>query len=231
MYGDNKLSQCTQNAAKLIADLAPDIVGIQEGDKIAIPNVVNHIMSIVDSKLYDYKLVGNEPIFTIYNHSTMGEAKQFFHFHNMDEVIRSVQAIYFPETHLVFINVWCNHPEQFELKCTDMMKSIQNLPYESSFDTFFGTHQKHEIDRVIVTVDSNDGSGLCQSTKFDIMGFRLQVPNNKELKTCCDDTGFIYTGDYIFDSYSWQKPDQNKEYKMQETVLMSDHYPVIFSDL
>ena len=78
---------------------------------------------------------------------------------------------------------------------------------------------------MIVCVDSNDWSGAAKHLKISLRP-ALDLENKGAPKSCCDDSGYTYVGDYILDT------QLNTETKIvdipsnAEPDLMSDHKPI-----
>jgi hypothetical protein len=220
----NRLSQCTENAAGLVADLKIDIVGIQEADEFTMPVFVQHMQSLKDMKTTEYVLLQTGPVATIYNKTRTGPGTLFYARQNThpSALIRAIQCIYFQKTGMVFINMWFGH------NTADDIDKLEDTLGPSISEAFIHTCGFNSpITRIVIAGDTNDDQGFFSHNSeygISLLGKKgsLHVPTNnsrntsmqeddepeekkdsaQKLRSCCTDSDFRYTGDYIFDSLS-----------------------------
>lgn len=207
---------CTFNAAHNIMhsffpkDTIPDIIGIQEAEKTTISHFVNYMQSQVSNTKANYVLIGKAKCCIIYNQLTMGISRKVKF--NSIPGIRCIQGVFFPKTELCFITLWLDHN-------LNVKKTIEGLRIMN----------KNNIKpkRIILTMDSNDDGTLLGQT-LKIAGLILKH-GGKPLKSCCEDSNYIYYGDYIFDSEQQKKESYYGIPKSvnSKTQYMSDHLPII----
>ena len=217
---DAKLSQCTHNAGVAMVqrffpkELTVDVVGIQEASAKFMVPLVQLMQSKINSKRAQFVIVGKKTCCTIYNRITMGNAESF-ELKSQVEGLRCGQAIFFPKSELLFLNLWFDHDKNIK-------KIIENLIFQKDF----------KPTRIIVTMDSNDYTGKYKDIVIEILGLTLMHPGKPE-QTCCDDSGYTYFGDYILDS---DQDNRMNYYGVPLNLdgpsqLMSDHLPVMLSSV
>eukprot|EP00392_Amoebophrya_sp_AT5.2_P001760 g1762.t1 len=145
--------------------------------------------------------------------------------------VRCAVAGYFPDQRLLFGSLWCVHPGTVAGEHC-IKKAL------SRFQKLADANEWKEYDRVIITMDSNDGGAtlLAPGSKT---GWPLKTPSGKDLtlrisskslKTCCYSSGPLLqmVGDYIADT---AEPDTDS-FIVPGAVsnpvgLRSDHVPVM----
>lgn len=78
--------------------------------------------------------------------------------------------------------------------------------------------------------DFNDYQGTLIGKSLNVFGKQISMQSNPP-KSCCEDSGYAFVGDYIFDS----KITDDKYYGLpldynRYEPIMSDHDPVILID-
>ena len=202
------LARCTYNASQFMSDLKVDAVFIQEA-------VSPEMMTSFASAMKGYKAwtPPYSECSVIYN-STLKvipvEIKR------LPKGVRCFAAVYVPEKKLLLASVHMDH-----LSGSGFKKAIEALngPLVAGL--------KYQVDRIVLGMDSNDTQGnLAQG--FRLLDHKLSIPGPIQ-KTCCEDVGYIYSGDYIFDSspnpHFYGIPKLPKDWT-PFTQLMSDHLPI-----
>jgi hypothetical protein len=188
---------------------AIDIVGMQEVQEEYIDKFLEVIRENGPEQA-DWVLVRHGVCGTIYNKSTMGHAESVSI--ECGKSLRCVQGLFFRDSGLLHLNAWFEHYK-------NVITTIEKISLPADI----------EPTRVIITMDSNDFSGLYRTYAIKLANLTLKIPGETKQKTCCEDSGYHYVGDYIFDSeYAKAKyygiPKNINPAKEQ---LMSDHLPVL----
>jgi hypothetical protein len=137
---------------------------------------------------------------------------------------RGMQAVYFPYHQLLFINLHAPHNinliKELKEKCSNIM---------NRFIEIFGNI--NIINRILMSGDFNDDQEVLLKTPITIFNKKLGIPGyvNYIPRTCCEDSGFIYFGDYILDS---NYTNDNIYFGLplnynSDIHLFSDHDPVV----
>ena len=207
------LAPCTRNAAdgmlSFFQPRQPDLIGLQESDAQSTTNLVRYLQKFA-SQPVEFRRIGREVCSIIYNRLTMGPGHPFF---LTAPGLRGGCGVYFPKRNLIFHSLWLDHG-------TDLHQLLRQFKLPHGVTAGF---------RVVVALDSNDdqtwfgrGSGL------QIYGVTVQHPGSAPDRTCCEDSGYTYPGDYILDSQPWRTLEYGVPSSLDpQTQLMSDHLPVI----
>ena len=214
-------SNCAKNSAEFLGSQDVDLAGLQETTPETIENFVKWM-----GDDYIYQKSEERGSCTVVWKKELGPAVPL----DLDEGkvrhLRCCSAVYFPRYRLVFASVWLDHSWYKNYEPLSVFKDLNKAL----------TKPDEPIDRVILTMDSNDFRGYLprlqkKKKTFPFLGHTMKLPTWKTTNhTCCDDNGYSMPGDYIFDSHpegkcgipplphGWTKDDQ----------LMSDHLPVFY---
>lgn len=219
----NGVASCTKNAANFLAQY--NIFGLQEVNVKYRKNFENYMKTLNPNLnfLVSYYF-GDWAIITGYDETVTGPGIMLTHMYESfphsagNPDVRGIQAIWFRKINLLFINLHAPHN-------IDLKKEIE-ISYKQ-IDLLSKKNGVQKLNRVIIVGDFNDDGEKLGKSGFKAFGFEMKVPSL--VKTCCTDSNYKYTGDYIFDS------KKNPGYyglplNYDESVLMSDHHPIVLLD-
>ena len=221
-----QISAATLNSAMFLSDY--DVFGLQEVNLEFGKTFESKLAQIGTSKGKNYQFVtgfyfGTFGITIGYDENKLGPGFQItpdvFQFGSHDP--RALQAVYFPEVQLFFMNVHAPHNIDLPAELMKTFKKVETLFYD-----YFGDSQ---VKRVIMTGDFNDDNGSLINKTLKIFGLDIKIPGSKVPKTCCTDSGYQYVGDYILDSKSTVQFGLPMNYD-RKIHLYSDHDPVVLID-
>ncbi len=205
------VSQSTLNVREFLENLNADLIGLQE------------VVSKYTSELFpsQYKFLNNSRAYILYKEEIFGEGyalseDQLF---ISEEKGRSLLVVYFPKVGLLVINLHAPHNVDLKTEITNTFSKVIIPDYV-------------KLNRIILMGDFNDAY-FSPLKSIKLLNFKLYQPGLSP-HTCCTDTDYQFTGDYIFDSQHSIKgeygiPDVEKyRYQNTEHILMSDHYPVLY---
>lgn len=225
-YGKNGHKVCINNSIDWIYKQNADIIGLQEVGPGLIPSIMNKFGS-------DYSYINNYTEVIIYNSEKLGAAKilnlkqnRFSNGKRDNDKKRNIVALWFERIKLLVFNLRAPH----------------SLGIGPTVERFLnhGDYQHIVPKRIIAMGDFNDTLDN-PLVELVIRGLTLKQ-HGPAPHSCCTDSKYIYTGDYIFDS-AYELPGfygipedvkVNFEYNERNSPtyisgpLMSDHYPVVF---
>ena len=213
-------ANCAKNSAEFLANQHVDLAGLQETTPETIENFVKWM-----GEDYTYQKSTEKSSCTVVWKKELGPSVPLELDEGKVHHLRCCSAVYFPRYRLVFASIWLDHTWFYE---TDKLLVFKDLSKALS-------KPDHPIDRVILTMDSNDHSGylfrIQKNKTFPFLGHTMKQMTWKTTNhTCCDDNGYRMPGDYIFDSDPRGEcgipplPDDWTKYNQ----LMSDHLPVFY---
>lgn len=230
---DAAISAGTYNSAVFLSDY--DLFGLQEINVKYQEPFEDVLISIGEEKHRDYRFInsyyfGGWAVTVGYDQNKLGEGVQITpnDFSLGSSRPRGLQAVYFPDHELLFINLHAPHNINLKQELDYKGKQIEKFFAEAFGDT------EYKVKRIIMAGDFNDDSGSLLNQTINMFGLniKLPVPGHKVPKTCCTDTNYIYVGDYILDS----NPNNGNIYfglplgYNRKTDLYSDHDPVVLID-
>jgi hypothetical protein len=172
-----------------------------------------------------YQTVGSSSTYFIYNSSVFGQGQLLSHkrLYIIQEG-RPMIIVWFPKVELLAVNL--HAPHKINLK-DGIEKTFNSVKISSSI------HPK----RIIITGDFNDAY-YAPLQELNLMGKVLRQHSSPP-KSCCADSSYNYSGDYIFDSDLMMKGFYGVPSDARNPILyhfpsgtksrlMSDHDPVVF---
>ena len=214
-------SNCAKNSAELLGNQDVQLAGLQETTPDTIENFVKWM-----GDGYTYQKSEERGSCTVVWKKKLGPAVPLELDEGKVRHLRCCSAVYFPRYRLVFASIWLDHSWYQNYDKLRVFKELNKALSKPD----------QPIDRVILTMDSNDHRGYLprlqkKKKTFPFLGHTMKQPTWKTTNhTCCDDNGYSMPGDYIFDSHpegkcgipplphGWTKDNQ----------LMSDHLPVFY---
>merc|ERR1712032_780886 len=189
-------------AAEFMADLAVDLLGIQEMQSRNGENVAKYM----NMRRCKHVAHANQDYYGVYQPTDRNHDTAIIHSQRLGVVhplpkltrtqtdpntcLRSVSGIYVPLLELVFLNVWMDHDGS-------KVKPLESL--DSHLREALG--DRH-VARVIMVGDFNDPSGTLVGKSIKLLGHELTM-YGEPCHTCADDADYSYVGDFIFDSVQY----------------------------
>ena len=217
-FSTNKpiLSQCTINAILYMVKHRSDLIGLQEVHNYYFKKIMEAFNT--NSKEKYESIGGNGSVQFLYNSNILGKGILLS---DPDLYIidkgRDMIVVWFPTIKLLAINLHAPHK-------IDLNKEITKI-----FNTVIISDEiKKTINRIIVTGDFND-TYYDPLKELTFLGKKLKQHGDAVL-SCCYDSNYQLKGDYIFDS-DYNNPGFYGISADTYKILMSDHYPVIYTEL
>lgn len=203
------ISECSYNSARIISNY--DIFGLQEVPSSTRKGLFKTLIRMNHSK--NLKFFTSSTLTTGYDENVMGKGIPLTR--NMKMGSRVIQAIWFPERNIIFINLHAEHH-------VDLVKLIEYTTSQIKLP------RMNENFRVLMTGDFNDRRGQLIKETVEVFGKKLRIPSgNKAPKTCCY-RSFGSVGDYVLDSeyYIPKYFGIHPGYDFK-TDMNSDHLPAV----
>lgn len=221
MYDKKKkddLPICLKNALKGCmsgfggSGITSDVIALQEVPKSEIKAIHRYSQTLVPWEVGS--IVGTE-IMLLYNKTKLGKGINKSHknatFGLGPTKPRGIQVVYFPQLKITVVNLHACH--KINLK-HDIEYALKDYVVETKL--------------AIVCGDFNDGYGKFPDKTLYLFGKELFM-SAKPPKTCCYDSDYAYSGDYILSNklgFFGLPPGY-----VRGKPLMSDHDPVMFRTL
>jgi len=214
-YPSNKnehfISQCSYNAMKFIAEQHCALIGLQEYihkeyDQGNLFQLYSSFGPSINKKIIQYNNVA-----LIYDEAILGPGTLIYKnlLADLTEGKRPLMVVYFSVKKLIVINLHMPH----------IQPSKNGINISTTFhNTIKSLVLPLNVARIIVMGDFNDYQGQLKELKIEQF---ILTRGEHKVKTCCMDTGFIYPGDYIFDSH------HTGTGRVNTSILMSDHFPIM----
>jgi len=201
-----KISQCTYNALTFLQSY--DIFGLQEINPLY-TNTIIHLLS-------DYNFVSQNELLICYKKQIFGDPIIMTDIDGIGPPgnRRGMQAVWFHKLKLLFVNLHAPHNIDLHIELTKELIKLEN-----NIDKY-GLIPR----RIIMTGDFNDYNGSLLHIQIQFKHLFLTIPGHAT--SCCTDSGYIYAGDYIFDSSDKTTFGLPLNYQRMHPP-MSDHDPVV----
>jgi len=217
-----RVSMCTFNAIQFLADY--DLFGVQEVNHKYKQTFMDTIKLSRRDKNFEFissDYHNNASIITGYDKNVLGNGMSLTHNLKLSSIDddRTIQIIWFKKHHLLFINLHAPHNINLKTEIEKVCNNIRLLVKPS---------------KIIMVGDFNDCEGKILNKCINIFGMELRIPFNNDIpKTCCNDVGYEYVGDYILTS---DYNNQNVYFGLpldydRETNLYSDHDPIVLLNM
>lgn len=205
-----QISIATFNAAKLLSEY--DLFAVQEVNEKYVDVFFNSITYNQMDKNWKFLLDGYLAVG--YDEDFMGIGIPLTKNMRLDS--RSIQLIWFEKHKLLFINLHAPHD-------IDLKKIIQQTCDKIRLNI--------KPTRIIMCGDFNDYRGTLIDKDIKIFGKILKIPNKSKVKSCCDDSGYKYPGDYFLDSDDKISLYFGLPHNYDRKVnLISDHDPIVLME-
>lgn len=226
---------CIDNSALLISDY--DLIFLQELSSKEWSSFLEKVKVLGRQRGVDYQALvgyyfGDVMTAIIFNVAKLGRGLQItpsdFKLYDettQDKEERSIVVGWFPDLGLIAINL--HAPHKIDLRGAIERRLIETEPFLRRYQV-----EHHQINRVLMAGDFNDDFQEVTRPNFALgaYGHRLKLPIDSALvpQTCCFDSNYQYTGDYILDSrrvpgYFGVPHEYDRNYD-----LYSDHDPVVY---
>jgi len=237
----SKGESCITNSARLISTY--DLVMLQEVSAQEWPVFLDYVRQLGRDRGANYQAFvsyyfGNWITAIVYDENVLGRGIQVtpidFELYETISVkktgSRGVIVVWFEKYNLMAVNLHAPH----NVKLQEMIESRLDQTKQYLHQLKIGAGR---IQRVLMGGDFNDDNSiaLIPGFKMRAFGHELKLPVDPSLipKTCCYDSNYKFTGDYILDSREQSADLQQGEYfgfppgYRRGIDLYSDHDPVI----